>query len=193
MTRELICKELSGRLDELEALFGNAFNRDDFYFAGGCIYSLWNDKEPKDYDIFCKNKAAVRRLQKWFRNHKGAANIITENAISMGKYQFITRHIGPPIEQVALFDFLHNCYWYDNGRLHALKGWEYLDDSNLHFNSDRARDILNIITRVPKFVSRGMEISQAEILDILERGTRPSKILGERRSIKKRRRGRSVY
>ncbi len=74
-----------------------------------------------------------------------------------------------------------------------MKGWEYLDDSNLHFNSDRARDILNIITRVPKFVSRGMEISQAEILDILERGTRPSKILGERRSIKKRRRGRSVY
>ena len=93
-----ICAELSRRFDALEALIGPSFDRRDFYFAGGCIYSLWNNKKPKDFDIFCKNKRAIRALQKWFRRHKEAADIITGNAISMGEYQFVTRHIGPPHE-----------------------------------------------------------------------------------------------
>jgi hypothetical protein len=38
-----------------------------------------------------------------------------------------------------------------------------------------------------------MEISQKEILDILEMGTRLSKIFRERRAIKQRRSGRSRY
>lgn len=190
---EKICAELSARFDQLEKLMGDSFNRRDFYFAGGCIYSLWNGKEPKDYDIFCKNKRAMQKLEKWFREHKGVADIITKNAISMGNYQFVTRHIGAPREQVALFDFLHNCYWYDEGRLHALNGWSYLDDTTLHFNSARARDILNIMTRIPKFVSRGMTISQNEMLRILEEGTRPTRIMKERRYIRQRKNGRFLY
>lgn len=192
MKREAIEKELERRFEGLEKLFGDAFRREDYYFAGGCIYSMWNDKQPNDYDVFCKNKYAIRRLKKWFRVHK-KARIITDNAISMGKYQFVTKHIGSPEVEVGKFDFLHNCYWHEAGHLHALKGWEYLDSNSLHFNSDRARDILNIMTRVPKFVDRGMSVTQAELLDILERGTRPTKLFQERRSIKRRQSGRSVY
>lgn len=62
----------------------------------------------------------------------------------MGKYQFVIKHIGQPDVEVAKFDFKHNCYYYDNTGFHDLYGFEYINDNKLHFNSDRARDILNV-------------------------------------------------
>lgn len=171
----------------------DVFNFNDFYFAGGCIYSLWNDKEVKDYDIFCTNKKAIKKLKKHFKEYKYHADYISKNAITMGKYQFVIKHIGNPEVEVAKFDFKHNCYYYNKSGLHDLYGWEYISSNQLEFNSDRARDILNIVTRIPKFVGRGMEISQKEILDILELGTRPTKYISERRGIKQRRSGKTRY
>lgn len=169
------------------------FNLQDFYFAGGCLYCIWNDKEVKDYDIFCTNKAAIRKLKRYFKDHPELVNCKTNNAYTVGKYQFIIKHVGASDVEVGKFDFRHNCYWYDSLGVHSLYGWDDIGSKELKFNSTRARDVLNIVTRIPKFVERGMEISQKEILDILELGTRPTKYFSERRTIKQRRNGRSRY
>ena len=169
------------------------FNIKDWYFAGGCIYCLWNNRDVKDYDIFCKNTAAIRQLKKWFKANKDKANFISKNAITMGKYQFIVKHIGDPYVEVGKFDFKHNMFYYDCGSLHNVTDWDHIKSNQLEFNTERARDVLNILTRVPKFVNRGMDISQKEILDIIELGTRPTRIFSERRDIKKRRAGKSRY
>lgn len=169
------------------------FNLTDFYFAGGCLYCLWNSKEVKDYDIFCTNKKAIALLKKHFKLHPELVSIKTKNAYTVGKYQFIIKHIGTAPVEVGKFDFKHNCYWYDGTGIHDLFGWDYIGSNELKFNTSRARDVLNILTRIPKFVGRDMEISQKEILDIIEVGTRPTKIFSERRSIKARRSGRSKY
>ena len=177
-------QEVSNKLiEETE----NIFNLNDFYIAGGCIYSLWNNNEPKDYDIFPKTSRAKNAILNYFKKNK-RANIITKNAITYGdgKYQFIIKYIGRPEIEVAKFDFKHNMFWFDNTGLHNMVSWDYLDGNKLEFNSIRSRDILNIITRIPKFTNRGMEISQAEILSIIESGTRPTRILKERAYIKSR-------
>jgi hypothetical protein len=59
-----VSAHLELKICELEKLFTDEyFNVNDFYVAGGCIYSLWNNKEPKDYDVFCKNKKAINKLK----------------------------------------------------------------------------------------------------------------------------------
>jgi len=192
--KEVVINELNKIIEELKTLLPiEVFNFDDFYIAGGCIYSLYNDKEPKDYDIFCKNKKAVKRLLKYFEDNRDKCNIITGNAISMGKFQFIIRHVGNPDVQVGRFDFKHNMFYYDGKRLVCLSSWEHIESNKLSFNSKRARDVLNILSRIPKFLDRGMEISQREIYEILEVGTRPTNIFRERASIKKFRSGNRKY
>jgi len=179
-------------INDIQSQIGkDIFDFKNFYFAGGCIYCLWNDKDIKDYDIFCTNKTSINKLKKYFKENKSKANIITSNAITMGKYQFVIKHIGKPEVEVNQFDFKHNMFYYNNSGLHNLVEWEHLSSNQLVFNSARARDVLNIITRIPKFVDREMEISQKEILDILELGTRPTKLFSERRNIKKRRSGKT--
>lgn len=135
----------------------------------------------------------MSRLKRYLKVHPELVNIKTQNAFTVGKYQFIIKHIGAPEVEVAKFDFKHNGYFYNHSGLHDVFGWDYIDSNELKFNSIRARDVLNIITRVPKFVERGMDISQKEILDILELGTRPTKYFAERRTIKQRRSGKSHY
>jgi len=193
--KKRVVTALKEQIVEIEKLIPrDVFNFDEWYFAGGCCYSLWNDKEVKDYDIFCKNKKAVKKLKDYFKSNKNKANCMTKNAITVGKYQFVIKHIGKPEVEVGKFDFKHNMSYYDNKQgLVSLSGWNYISSNELSFNTERARDILNIITRIPKFVDRGMEISQKEILDILELGTRPTKIFRERQSIKKSRSGKSRY
>lgn len=170
-----------------------AFNLTDFYFAGGCIYCLWNGREVKDYDIFCTNKKAMTRVKRFLNRHMELVNCKTDNAYTVGKYQFVIKHIGDAKTEVGKFDFKHNCYYYDHDGLHDVFGWDYINSNSLVFNSTRARDVLNILTRIPKFVGRDMTISQKEILDILEIGTRPTRVFSERRTIKKRRSGKSHY
>jgi hypothetical protein len=180
-------------LNDIQQRLGAAFDFNDYYFAGGCCYCLWNDKEIKDYDIFCKSQKAIRKLKSFFKANPQLADNISKNAITMGKYQFVTKHIGQPEIEVAKFDFKHNLVYFDSTGVHALTSWDDIESNTLLANTDRARDVLNIVTRIPKFVERGMDISQKEIVDILERGTRPTKYFSERRYIKARASGRSRY
>ena len=192
--KEFVIKELNKIIEEIKILIpSEVFNFDDFYIAGGCIYSLYNGKEPKDYDIFCKNKKAIKRLLKYLENNKDKCSFVTDNAISLGKFQFIIRFIGNPKTQVSKFDFKHNMFYYDGKDLVCLSEWKYLESNTLSFNSTRARDVLNILSRIPKFIERGMEISQREIYEILEVGTRPTNYFRERASIKKFRKGKYKY
>lgn len=132
-------------------------------------------------------------MKKWFKKHKDQCDIVTSNAVSKGKWQFVIRNVGKPEIEVAKYDFRHNMFFFDKGKLHNCTDWKHLDSNNLEFNSERGRDILNIMTRVPKFVERGMEVSQHELLSILEKGTRPTKIFKERSTIKKRLSGKDHY
>ena len=180
-----VISSLKEKVAELQNLLpDDVFNMSDFYFAGGCIYSLWNNVPPKDYDIFCRNKRAIKKIKAYFKRNKDKASSITKNAITFGEFQFITRHIGEPETVVSEFDFRHNMFYFDGKSLETLSSWRYLDDNKLAFNTERARDILNVVLRTPKFVSRGMEISKKDMAEILEKGTRPRKILKERRGLK---------
>lgn len=180
------------------------FNTKDFYFAGGCIYSIWNDRVPKDYDLFCVSRYRVRKLKEYFKKYKPWC-FTTNNAITFKcilnndpdniiTVQFITQYIGPAVQEVLKFDFKHNIfYWNTHDGLVNCTDWDELNSTQLHFNTERARDVLNILTRVPKFVDRGMSITQNEIINILEIGTRPTKIFRERSYIKKRKKGKGYY
>lgn len=161
----------------------SVFNFDDFYIAGGCIYSIWNGKKPKDYDIFCKNKLALSKIKKYFREN--VCNFISENAITYGKYQFVTKWCGDAETEVSKFDFKHNMFYYDSNGLHNLVDWSFLNSNKLVFNKLRARDVSSILTRIPKFISRGMEISIEESAEILDVVTKPSNYIKEKISIKR--------
>lgn len=161
----------------------SVFNFNDFYIAGGCIYSIWNDKKPKDYDIFCKNKAALIKVQQYFKEN--SCNYTSENAITYGKYQFVTKWYGDAETEVGKFDFKHNMFYYDSEGLHNLVDWDFLNSNKLVFNKLRARDVASILTRIPKFVARGMEIGLDESAEMLDVITSPKNYVKERISIKR--------
>lgn len=190
LKRIFVTDKLNEKIKEISTIIpSDIFNVKDWYFAGGCIYSLWNGKEPKDYDIFPKNIEAVKKIRNYFckLENKNKVNCITKNAITIGNFQFIIKYIGKPENEVIKFDFKHNMFFYDLEKgLVNLVEWDYINTNDLYFNSERARDILNIMTRIPKFTDRGMKISQNEMLKILEKGTKPSKIFSERKTIKGR-------
>ena len=161
----------------------SVFNFKDFYIAGGCIYSIWNGKKPKDYDIFCKNKEALAKVKQYFKEN--SCNYTSENAITYGKYQFVTKWYGDAETEVGKFDFKHNMFYYDSEGLHNLVDWDYLNSNKLVFNKLRARDVASILTRIPKFVARGMEIGLDESAEMLDVITSPKNYVKERISIKR--------
>lgn len=138
------------------------------FIAGGCIYSLANNKEPKDYDFFVTDKTLAHNLINYFKSHED--NIpITKYAITLGngKYQIVIKYIGFPKDVVAEFDFKHNMFYFYQGKLEGLVEHEYLESNKLSFNDDRARDICGVLLRIPKFIARGMTISKREVASIL--------------------------
>ncbi|WP_240321278.1 hypothetical protein [Paenibacillus sp. O199] len=150
------------------------------YISGGCIYSLYHDKQPKDYDFFLVNDSLVEELREYFIDHAGYHGsdmsggtycdlplIITNNAISIGKYQIITQWVGDPQDVIMEFDFKHNQFYWKNKRVYALSDWTYLKGNALVYNEQRARDIVGTIVRVPRFIQRGMTITQKEMSKVL--------------------------
>ncbi len=131
------------------------------YIAGGAIYRLLNDQEPKDYDIFCSDYMFLQSLTDLV-----PCDIKTHNAITFckGKYQIVLKDIGPMEEVISRFDFYHNfAGWSVNKGVSIFTEEEKLRSNKLEFNFNRARDIANCILRVPKFVSRGMKITKKEM------------------------------
>ena len=161
--------------------------RGNFYFAGGCIYSLYNGGEPNDYDIFITNENTVNDIMCYFIKyiekfkHNSIARGILDNGFPIvktkfaitinNKYQIIHRYIGEPTRVVEEFDFKHNMFYYipDKKLLgrHPRVKQVYLSTKEMYFNDFRCRDLCGVILRLPKFISRGMSISKKEIAKIL--------------------------
>ncbi|WP_240503997.1 hypothetical protein [Bacillus licheniformis] len=150
------------------------------YLAGGAIYSLYNNQIPKDYDFFLTDESLVKELRRFFDNgtlkykngvkigkYKDETLVYTDNAISIGMYQIITKWVGTPEDVIGEFDFKHNMYYYINGEIETLVGWEYLNDNKLKYNEKRARDICGTIIRIKKFVERGFTITNHEVAKML--------------------------
>lgn len=156
------------------------------FIGGGAVYSLYNGNEVKDFDFFVKDKDFAKRIHKYFddnlndfdlkyRNgvkigkYKGKRLIVTDNAISIGEYQIITRWIGAPEEVIGEFDFRHNQFYWCEDKIETVTDWKYLEGDKLIFNEDRARDIANCIIRMNKFLKRGFTIDNREISKLLLR------------------------
>lgn len=137
------------------------------YFAGGCIYSLYHDKEPKDFDLFCGDIETAKVIKEYCERKK-KYTIITENAITLNEFQIVTKWVGKPEEVVTEFDFCHNMSYCQQGQVEVYCK-DYFEGDILHFNFERGRDIASTITRVPKFISRGMKITRTEMAKILEK------------------------
>lgn len=152
------------------------------YICGGCIYSLRNDAEPSDYDFFLRNKQIADELMNFFKSlklkqlkiiskgeYKGLNLIISKYAITLGKFQIITKYVGEPIEVVGEFDFKHNMFYYDHDKVRNLVEWNFLDTNKVYFNENRARDICGTILRIAKFSKRGMIVPKKEVAKMLHR------------------------
>lgn len=167
-----ICEILDKKANEFINLFSPQLANElktQIYFAGGCIYSLWNHSKPKDYDIFLKETTIIETLK-----NLDIWAYISEYALSYGKYQIVTKYHGEPLECVGEFDFAHNMYYYIpliGDTIHHV-GWEcenvvddivnysYLDTKELIFNECRSRDVEGVYLRINKFLDRGMTISK---------------------------------
>lgn len=161
--------------------------RSESYISGGCIYSLYNNKDPKDYDFFVHTESLANELRDYYLSlvvdqddieyksvnivHYGGERIVvTKNAISIGnKYQIITKFTGTPKEVVEQFDFKHNMFYYHKGLIMTLSDWDYLDSNQLVYNEQRARDISGTIIRIPRFIERGMKITNEEVCKMLRK------------------------
>jgi hypothetical protein len=151
------------------------------FIGGGAIYSLYNEEDAKDYDFFCEDEVLVKKIRNYFEGitslkyknginigrYQGERLIITDNAISIGKYQLITRFIGTPEEVIREFDFKHNMFYLHKKEVETLSKWEYLEERVLRYNEKRARDICGTIIRVKKFVERDFTISNNEMAKML--------------------------
>lgn len=163
----------------------------DAYISGGCIYSLYNGNEPKDYDFFVKSESFAKTVRDFFISllsidqqlelaendnkinvvhYNGVRIVITRYALSFDKkYQIVTKFVGSIDEVVNEFDFKHNMFYYENDRIDTLSDWDYLDSNSLVYNEKRARDISGTIIRVHKFCERGMKITNTEMSKMLRK------------------------
>lgn len=180
MTKREICEHLNDKTEQFLDLFLELREEllEEIYFAGGCIYSLSNGKEPKDYDIFLKSDKFIDKLKDldfWVCK--------TDNALSYGKFQVIIKFYGEPEEVVGQFDFKHNMHWYEPFTYHIECGYKeelnkhdcdfedyrYIHTNELIFNENRARDCENVWLRIDKFLKRGMKISKETKKKILSK------------------------
>lgn len=176
-------KEICNHLDEIAKDIISKIPveiKDKIYFAGGCIYSLANDRQPKDYDLFMIDNSLVKKLKQlniW--------NYISEYALTLGKYQIVTKYYGEPYDCVGQFDFKHNMYYYKpfSGHIVSVNEeeeemefdcYDFLNTNELFFNEKRARDIEGVFLRIEKFVKRGMKISKQTKKTIKKRTTKKS-------------------
>lgn len=176
-------KEICNHLDEIAKDIISKIPvkiKDKIYFAGGCIYSLANDRQPKDYDLFMIDNSLVEKLKQlniW--------DFISEYALTLGKYQIVTKYYGEPYDCVGQFDFKHNMYYYKpfSGHIVSVNEEEeemkfdcygFIKTNELFFNEKRARDIEGVFLRIKKFVKRGMKISKQTKKTIKKRTTKKS-------------------
>lgn len=177
-------QEKENLIELLPKKFQDEF-REKSFIAGGAIHSLYNGNKPKDIDFFLTDEDFVKDLRSYFTDYihvknlemakksykvgiyRGKKLIVTDNAITIGKYQIITRWVGEPVEVVDEFDFLHNQFYIRKNEIETITQWEFLEDNVLRFNDNRARDIVGCIIRTKKFVKRGFKLSNKEMAKML--------------------------
>lgn len=136
------------------------------YFGGGCIYSHWHHLKPNDYDIFCDDPLFLIELESYL---KVDCDLITENAISFkDKYQLVTKFFGNIMYVIEQFDFKHNMFGFKDGKIYKATEDKYIESNYLRFNDKRTRDVASTITRVPKFVARGMICTRREMARMIQ-------------------------
>ena len=67
-----VCENIKDASKEFLDMFPEEIQnkfKDNFYLAGGCIYSLYNDKEPNDYDIFVHTEELKNNITSFFINY----------------------------------------------------------------------------------------------------------------------------
>jgi len=182
-------KHLSKTSEDFLSIFPDDIKeklKGNFYIAGGCIYSLYNDKVPNDYDFFVIDDSVVKDLIAFlvpyitkYRHgsiatgeYNGISFMKSKYAITIGeKYQIICKYTGNPLDVIIEFDFKHNMYYYmpsiDYLGHHNKVSTMYLTMNEMYFNNFRCRDLCGVILRIPKFTARGMTISKKEIAKIL--------------------------
>lgn len=159
--------------------------REESYVSGGAIYSLYNDQEVKDYDFFLDNEELADEIRDYFTmylidknkdmkdkkikvgKYRDLKLVITDNAISIGRYQIITRWVGEPEEVIGEFDFCHNMFYVYKGEINTFSQWDFLEDNRLRFNDKRPRDIAGCIIRTRKFIERGFKLTNKEMAKML--------------------------
>lgn len=181
MTELKIREHLDQKANEFLALFEMPLRekiKKKMYFAGGCIYCLNNDKQPKDYDIFLADNSLIdelKRLELW--------SFTSEYALTYGKFQLVIKYYGNPHQCVGQFDFKHNMYYYipfseyvksaiDEEIFDFFDDYQFVNTNELFFNEARARDIEGVYLRINKFVERGMKISKETKKKIKNRTTK---------------------
>lgn len=141
------------------------------YFAGGCIYSLYNNKPVNDYDVFCDDLEAVNFICK--NISESIVVFETKNAVTIKEkthdldFQIIKKYYGEPDEVVGQFDFYHNHFAFIGGKVISFYNWRYLETTKLCFNATRARDVANVILRIPKFIKKGFTLYKSDHAEIL--------------------------
>jgi hypothetical protein len=133
-----IIKSKMEALDELVAGFNGG--RTNYFVSGGCIASLLQDEEPKDYDVYFRSAEILDGLKNYLTTtgrdkvaeveskyrevETDDGKLITENAITLNNHiQIILKHTGEPEAVRRTFDFVHCMPYYDSkdGMLHISK------------------------------------------------------------------------
>lgn len=181
---EIICNKVEERLSYLynKLPIGLAIHLEENGFVGGgCIYSMFQDGSYKDIDIFFKHKYVVELVEHFIRKEctlkivRGVETgvwqrlrvVITDNAISIGEFQLIKKDFGEPEDVVSRFDFKHNMFWIEDGRVKSLSNFSYLTSKELELNDLRPRQLAGVLVRVAKYTKRGMTISNSEMCKII--------------------------
>lgn len=164
-------------------LFMCDYIKEHGYVGGGSIYSMYNDGEYKDIDIFINSEKFANRLREYVMNRAKEVIVskditkgklvtdesfaITKNSISIGEIQIVVEDIGEIEDVVSRFDFKHNMFWVDKGVVKTLSHTKYLDSKKLYFNDLRPRDIAGTIVRIGKYTRRGFTVSPVEVAKML--------------------------
>lgn len=168
---------------------------DQFYLSGGAIASLIQNHEPRDLDIWCRNKKSMDILLDYittfdpvmvmdvnskYREKVGKdGKLITENATTIKcgdvAVQLITKNYGEPKVITDTFDFLHCTPHYDIAadKLYISER-QYFACKNKLLLPANANIIYNG-EREPKFLERGYkryeeEIEYEYVEDVLDEG-----------------------
>lgn len=150
------------------------------YIAGGCFYSINNNKKVNDYDFFIDNQKLAGELKGYFTEfthgdkikrgkYKKHDILITQNAITIDrKYQIVFKYTGKPHDVCQEFDFRHNMFAYYREQIREYTDWRYLETKRISYNDTRTRDICGTLQRIPKMVEKGFIVPKSEISKMLK-------------------------